>query len=147
MCQVINFFYDKRNRQVDQDYYDSNNVLLKRVSSAYDANGRVTGYSAYDPSGNLSEQSTFTYDPDGRILTKQDYDTATGLPANLTRNTWDNGLLLVAETTDNQGQVVATTEYLYDSWGRISQERKFRYDNSPDPAVKLLSQVVSYTYK
>jgi YD repeat-containing protein len=146
-CQIISFFHDRRNRQVDADYYDPDNRLIKRVKSSYDTNQRVTGLTVYDASGALTAQSTFTYDGQGRLVERKEYDPDTSALIATTRSVWEAGLLERTETVDGSGQLTAVVEYSYDGWGRPLKEKRYGFNDAVHPPERTVIRTTSYQYK
>ncbi|RUL72743.1 LysM peptidoglycan-binding domain-containing protein [Dyella choica] len=123
------FSYDADGRLVDKQV--DPNGLDNETTYTYDGQGRELY--AYDPVGTATK---FTYDAAGNVLSKAQ-DAGTGTLNQTTTYTYDGNGKVLTETQGAGSSVASTTQYVYDSLGRLSR-------SIVDPTG--LDLVTSYSY-
>jgi len=112
--RIFHYSYDDLNRQVSEEWLDSNGATVREFSNTFDAASQLLSMS--DPASSYA----FTYDADGRRLTTSNTG-STGVPAVVFIFAYDASHNLTSRDEIIVSQAGATTSYTYDTNDRMTR--------------------------
>lgn len=115
--------YDKRGNAISTENYDDRGNIVTRRISKYDKNGNEIERIVYDNNHRGSNKAVFTYDKDNHLIETKNYSGKGELLEDIILN-YQNGLPINAVTKNEKGMVSEQINSIYNSAGKLIQEKR-----------------------
>ncbi|QZT37450.1 hypothetical protein K5X82_00815 [Halosquirtibacter xylanolyticus] len=146
--------YDNNGRCIEQNSYNSDDLLVNRSIMVYDNNGLCVEKQNYSLQEGLMNKSIFTYDTRDNCIAQEDYDAEANLEYRYTYRFDHDNRCVEEKRYTSESHLISKLLMRYDNHGQCVERSYFNADNQLDYKLSFdfnqngyRSQRISYDLK